>query len=277
MDKNKELLENSLAYARAMETRILTGKVIADVIYEITGDRILVTMTETGKYGYAVFENGAKEPVYLVEGDYLIEDLQKWTDYKGQTLLYPGAKSMIEKNMVGLVAEYKKYPGFHQFFITAKAPEGAQIESTQQMAGYNDQYPVSLLMADFDQQTISYGALAQLIARPEKGKMEIRIGMGGINPDGTPDVDMMIKMEMEAQQARRFFGERALNRSQVEEMIGQHTKQAQALLTPMYESLGLPMYEGVDYCPLLSEGLRGEPIEKYIGENGTLITGPTKK
>ena len=57
-DVNKEMLQHCLEYAKAMETRILSGEVIADVIYEVDKARIIVTRTETGRYGYAVIEEG---------------------------------------------------------------------------------------------------------------------------------------------------------------------------------------------------------------------------
>jgi hypothetical protein len=276
-DFNKEMLEHSKEYAEAMEKRILEGKVIADVIYKVDNSRILVTMTSTGRYGYVVYEEYRDEPVYFVEGDYLIEDLQKTTDYEGNALMYPGAKSMIEKNMVGMFSEYRKYPEFHDFYISVKAPKDSPIQVTQQMAGYSSQYPVTILGANFIANEFYYGALAQLYIDPKTGKQTIRIGTGFFTPEGLPDIEHSIKMEMEAQAYNPFFGQRPKRRYEVEEIIKKHTMQAQALLTPLYQALGLPMYEGVEYSPLLMEGLKGEQVDKYIGEDGSLLPGGQQK
>ena len=278
VDKNKEMLEHSLAYAQEMEKRILSGEVIADVIYEVDKSRIIVTRTETGRYGYAIIEEGKDSPCYLVESDCLLQDLQKRTDLYGRALVYPGAKSMVEKNMVGMFSEYRKFGSqFHSFFISVKAPENGPLKVTQQMAGYIDQYPVTILGADFLTGEFYYAALAQLYIDPKTGTPTVRIGTGLLTPEGLPDVEHSIKMEMEAQAARRFFGERSLRRPEVEEVIKKHSMQAQALLSPMYEAIGLPMYEGVDYCPLLSDGLKGENIDKYIDSDGKLLPGGVQK
>ena len=276
-DFNAMMIERTKEVAQKMEERILTGEVIADVVYEVDKSRILVTRTSNGRYGYAVFEEGKDKPCYLAESDYLIKDLQKKTDYEGRPLLYLGAKSMIEKNMVGVIYEYRKYPNYHDFYVTVKASQDSSINVTQQMAGYNPQYPVAILIADFISNEFYYGALAQVYNEPNEVKPTIRIGVGTLNPDGTPNVEKSIKMERESQEARKFFGERALGEKAVEEIIKRHSFQAQALLTPMYEAVGLPMYEGVEYCPLLAEGLKGEPIDKYISDDGKLLSGDRKK
>ena len=184
---------------------------------------------------------------------------------------------MIEKNMVGVIYEYRKYPNYHDFYVTVKASQDSSINVTQQMAGYNPQYPVAILIADFISNEFYYGALAQVYNEPNEVKPTIRIGVGTLNPDGTPNIEKSIKMERESQEARKFFGERALGEKAVEEIIKRHSFQAQALLTPMYEAVGLPMYEGVEYCPLLAEGLKGEPIDKYISDDGNLLSGDRKK
>ena len=79
-----ELMLKGKVIASEMKERILKGSTVADVTYEADGCRILVTITEDGKYGYAVYEPGKNEPTYLAESTYLIENLQKRTDTSGR-------------------------------------------------------------------------------------------------------------------------------------------------------------------------------------------------
>lgn len=276
-DFNQNILENSKNYVAEMEKRILEGEILADVHHE-DHSRILVTMTSTGKYGYCVFRPYFDDdPIYFAESDYLIEDLQKKTDYEGRPLLYDNAKSVIEKNLVGVFTEYRKTYNYNDFSISVKAPSDAQIQVTQQMAGYDSQYPVVILHADFINNSFYYGALAELYIDPETQKQTIRIGVGTLTPEGLPDVDRSIKMEKESQANEAFFGKKPLNNEEIENIIKKNTMQAQALLAPLYESVGLPMYDNVGFSPLLLEGLTGKPIDKYIDEKGNLLTDSSKK
>ena len=79
-------------------------------------------------------------------------------------------------------------------------------------------------------------------------------------------------MEMKAQQTHRLFGEEPLSREEVTEIIKKYSTQAQSLLFPVYESIGLPTYEGVEYCPMLEQGLKGEPVKHLISNEGNLLT-----
>lgn len=270
-DYNETMLRVCLGKAKEMESRILSGEVIADVIYEEDDSRILVTRTSNNKYGYAVYEEGKETPYYLVESDYLISDLQKRTDYYGHPLSYSGAKSMIEKNMIGIFYEYKKDPDFHDFNVSIKVPDDCPIEIKQMMAGYNPQYPVTLLCADFSTREFYYAALADIFLDPKSGDPIVELGVGFVKPDGTPDYDRSLKMEMEAQDMRPLYGLPRIAPREAQEIVGKQTMLAQSFLTPLYEAVGLPMLDGIEYCPLLEEALAGKDISKYFNSEGNLL------
>lgn len=270
-DYNETMLRNCLEKAEEMKSRILSGEVIADEIYQVDGSRILVTRTSSNKYGYAVFERDEEEPCYLVESDYLISDLQKRTDYYGHALAYSGAKSMVEKNMIGIFYEYKKYPDFHEFYVSIKVPNNCPIEIKQMMAGYNPQYPVTLLGADFITREFHYAALADIFLDPKSGVPIVQLGAGFVRPDGTPDYDRALRMEIEAQENRPLYGLPPIETREAQEIVGTQTILAQSFLTPLYEAVGLPMLEGIEYCPLLEEALAGRDISKYLTSDGKLL------
>lgn len=271
---NEEMLRKCKESAEDMERRILAGEVIADEMYD-SNTRILVTKTDNGRYGYAVFQNGSDKPHYLVEGDYLIKDLKKKTDYRGYALRYEGAKSMIQRNMLGYFTEYIKDPGFEGVYINVQAGENTTIDVTQQMAGYNPQDPVVLLYASFAEKIFAYAGLAQLFLNPETSKVTARIGLGRAKDDGTQDYDHAIKMEMESQQNRAFFGERPKTRTEVKKVILDQSQLAQELFYEMFNSLNLPMLPGINKSRLMELGLSGAPIEGELGKLNLTAGIPT--
>lgn len=266
-DINKEVAEQFQEQATQMERRILGGEVLKEATNS-DGEKIVVTLTENGKYGYAVYEPYSDEPHYLVEGEVLLQDLDKRTASNGITLRYPGAKSMIQRNMVGLFSEYIKDPGFEGFYISCKSPESATLKVTQQMTGYYKEDPVQLFGVSFRDKTFSYAAEAQLYIDPQTGEPTLRVGMGGLNPDGSPDYETTVRMAREAEQAKRFFGERAMGNEELHGVIKNSIITAQSVFYQMYEGMGLPMSPEAAPCTLLEDGLNGRDISRYMGEKG---------
>lgn len=261
MDKdiNKELLEKCKQYADEMEKRVLSGKVLYDIMYDDV-DRIVVTELDNGRYGYAVYDTQLDELRYVVEGDYLITDLTKRTDYKGQALKYSGAKSMIQRNMLGYFSEYIKDKGFEGFYISIQTDENCDINVEQQMGGYDSQDPVVILYASFAEKSFGYVAQASSYYDEKTGKPMYRLGLGSLKPDGTPDVEDLIKREIEAEKARRFLGQgRNVTREELIEIVGDSVKKAQSLFTPLFSSIGIPMYEGVEANNTLDVALKKLP------------------
>lgn len=269
---NIELLDKCKKYADDMEKRVLSGKIITDIMYD-DRDRIVVTELDNGRFGYAVYDTYLDELRYIVEGDYLIKNLKKRTDYKGQALKYEGAKSMIQRNMLGYFSEYIKDQGFEGFYINVQTPEDCELNVEQQMGGYDPQDPVTILYASFAANKFAYVAQASSYVNEKTGKPMYRLCLGTLNPDGTPNTEEMIKREIEAENARRFFNQGyKVSRDELIKIIGDSVKEAQALFTPLFETMGLPMYEGVEPKNILDTTLKRIPnqIEEKEKPKGLL-------
>ena len=92
------------------------------------------------------------------------------------------------------------------------------------------------------------------------GKAMLKFGMGSLNPDGTPNFDMMVKNEMESQMAGKMFGSKPMDEKTVESVLYQAQCNAESLLFPMYKSLNLPMYEGIQPSNMITDGMNGVSI-----------------
>jgi len=269
---NIEFLNKCKKYADDMEKRVLSGKIITDIMYD-DRDRIVVTDVGNGRFGYAVYDTYLDELRYIVEGDYLITNLKKRTDYKGQALKYEGAKSMIQRNMLGYFFEYIKDQGFEGFYINVQTPEDCELNVEQQMGGYDSQDPVTILYASFADKKFAYVAQASSYVSEKTGKPMYRLGLGTLNPDGTLNVDELIKNEIEAAKARRFFDYGYnVTRQELIDNVGYSIKEAQALFTPLFTAMGIPMYEGVEPKSILDETFKKIPkqLEKKEQPKGLL-------
>ena len=265
MDKGRELIKE-------LKDRILNGKVVADVIYKDDNCRILVTETETGRYGYAVFEEDKDQPFYLVEADFLIDDLQKRTAYDGTALLYPGAKSMIEKNILGSFTEYFRDPWFESLNLSIKTPVNSSVDVKQRsvIVGEEKQYPTTLLSIDYKQDKVYLGCCADVFISPKTGKKTVSIGCATLDSNGSVNYNELIEDEKHEQRNRRFLGLPYLNDYDIPKYIGYTIKYGQSLLLPMYKALGISLSEEVEYSPLLSEIISGN-AERYIDREGNLL------
>ena len=130
------------------------------------------------------------------------------------------------------------------------------IEVTQQMAGYNPQDPVSIVAANFHDKKFNYAAIVQV--KYEEGKKPVvKVGMGSLNPDGTPNTESIIENELEAEKARRAFGGTPMSAEEITDQIKNAQVNAQSLFNGVYTSFGLPMYEGINANNLITDGLNG--------------------
>jgi len=252
-NKGEELMANGRNLARETVIKIKTGEVIKDFIDD-NGERIIVTLTDRGTYGYQVFLNDEEMPHYYVEGMYLIKDLNKKTDSLGKPLKYESAKSRIQRNMLGCFTEYILDRGYHSFYINHKSMPNGEIEVTQRMTGYDEGDPVVLAGWHFDTYEFSIVADAQMINLDNKSIL--RLGLGKVNDDGTIDYDLLHKNALEAEMAKRFLGEKTIEPERLKELMLMATKDAQATIFGLYSTLGLPIIEGVEPNNLLAEDLK---------------------
>ena len=276
MEKNnektvpEEYVDMMQQYADEMEKRILEGEVIRDFVND-EGERIVVTKTSNGMYGYAVYDKGSDTPHYYVEGSTLLEDLNKKTDYSGKGLRYEGAKSMIQRNMTGLFYEYIKDPGFEALYVSIQCPPTSTIQIGQIYAGYNSQDPVALMSASFYDRKFYYAEVAEIIM--EEDKPLIRVGMGTLHDDGTPAIEETIQNYFEAERYKKAFGGPYMNESETASKTEQCARNAQSIFYGMYQELGLPILEEVKPNSLISDGLQGKPVLETIES----LEPPTEK
>lgn len=248
-NRKEELIGKTKNVTAEMVTRIKSGEVIMDVTDD-EGERTIVTLTSNGTYGYQVYERFGDEPHYYAEGFKLIEDLKKNTDSDGRALRYTSAKSRVQRNLTGVFSEYILDKGFHSFYINQKFEKDSEVQVSQRMAGYNNQDPVVLFGAQFDTNELSISADAQII--PNGNKQTVYIGLGKVKEDGTIDYDLQFNMAMQAERAKRAFGEESMDSARLAEVLKESSMTAQSLLFDVYNTLGLPIMEGVEPNDLLT-------------------------
>ena len=249
-NKKEELLANAQRSANDMVERIRNGQVISDVIDD-EGERIIVTLTDRGTYGYQVFERLETEPHYYAEGFTLISDLRKTTDSDGRALRYTSAKSRVQRNLTGMFMEYILDRGHEAYYINQKCAKDDNLQVAQRMAGYDRQDPVVLFGAKFRSKDLYIAGDAQVIE--EGNRHTIRIGTVQIKDDGTINYDLQFKMAMEAEIAKKAFGESSMQSERLATVLEQASMDAQSLLYPVYKGLGIPMMDGVEPNYLLFE------------------------
>ena len=266
----RKIINAAKEEAARLEARVLSSEVVRDYTTE-KGERILVTKTRPDKYGYAVFQPEKDEPNYIIEGQVLLDDLEKTTAHNGVALRYPGAKSMLQRNMVGLFAEYIKDPGYESYYISVQMPANATMRITQQASGWYDEDAAILLSVNFNDYARrtntefgGYAGMAQIIPHPETGEPTLRVGLMGLNPDGTPDYKTMLRVCKDAEAASRFLGMPSMDESTLEEVLHVGMKNSQRIFGQMYEILGIPMMEGVEPCDLLNDAMSGKDISGYL-------------
>lgn len=248
-NKKEELIGKTKNAAAEMVERIKTGEVIMDVTDD-EGERTIVTLTSNGTYGYQVYEKWGNEPHYYAEGFKLIDDLKKNTDSDGRALRYSSAKSRVQRNLTGIFTEYILDPGFHSFYINQKFEKNSEIQIAQRMSGYDRQDPVVLFGAQFDTNELHITSDAQIISNDDK--QTVHVGLGKIKDDGTIDYDLQFKMAMQAERAKSAFGEPSMDSARLAEVLKESSMTAQSLLFDVYDSLGLPVMEGVEANSLLT-------------------------
>lgn len=249
-NKKEEIFAYAKEHVESMVKLISDGQVIKDVV-DSDGERIIVTLTERGTYGYQAVKAYETEPHYYAESTFLIEDLLKNTDSDGRGLRYISAKSRIQRNLVGVFSEYILDRGHHSFYVSQKSPKDSDIKISQRMTGYDRQDPVSIFCAHFDNKKLFIAADAQYV-ESEYGPT-VRVGVCDIKEDGSLDYDQQLKMAKEAEMAKRFLGESYMTNQKLNEVIEESNREAQALFFDVYKSLGIPMQPNVEPNYLLSD------------------------
>lgn len=256
-----DMLKMSKQAALSMEQRILNGEVIKDYTTE-EGERILLTRTENNTYGYAVYEKGKTEPHYLVESHYLFTDFEKQTAHNGTGLRYGGAKSRIQRNMLGLFFEYIKDYDYESLYASIQMPKEADVQVSQQMTGYYNEDPVTLMAANFDRKKFSVAAFAQNIIDPETGKPTIRVGLGGFTENGSIDVKQMLVDAKLAESAKKFLGQKSMEEEKLKTTIKNAMELSQSTFYSMYKQLGISVDPNIKPNNLIEDSLN-----KYIQNN----------
>lgn len=266
-NKREEFIDYAWVTANEMVRNISQGEVIKDEVDD-QGERIIVTMTEKGTYGYQVIEFGDTKPHYYAESHFLLEDLNKKTDSDGRALRYSSAKSRIQRNLIGIFSEYILDEGFHSYYINIKFPLESEVQVCQKMTGYDRQDPVVLLSASFDSRRFSIAADAQIIG--VDNHKYVRFGLGRVKDDGTIDYDLTYKMAKEGEMAKKFLGEPSMSSARLKEVIEDSVREAQALLYSVYKRFDLPIMDGVVPNNMLTEQINmllqeAQPNNKKIG------------
>ena len=254
--------------ALEMQERVLFGTIIKDYTTE-DGERILLTKTENNTDGYAVFEKGnRREPHYIVESHYYFDDFEKQTAHNGVGLRYDGAKSRIQRNMLGMFFEYIKDPGFEGLYASIQMPDQADVHVSQQMTGYYNEDPVTIMAAQFDRKEFSIAAFVQKIMDTQTGKPTLRIGLGGFDEKGAINHEQMLVDAKLAEGAKKFFGERAMGEERLKTVINDSMDLSQATFYRMYEQLGILVNPDIKPNNLIEDSLN-----RYIQEHpGKFLT-----
>lgn len=236
---SKEIIISDIySMAQEMVKIIQNGEVVNDVIDD-NGERIIVTKTKRGTYGYQVFEVNASTPHYYAEGCILITDLKKNTDSDGRILRYSSAKSRIQRNLVGYFYEYILDRGFHSFYLNIKMPKDSEIKVSQRMAGYDPQDPVVIIGCSFDRNKIYVAGDTQVIEKD--GIKTFRIGNINVNDDGSLDVEKTKELLMESELAKVLYGEKSMSESELDYYYNMSHLATLSMFYNIYKSFGIPL------------------------------------
>lgn len=272
-DLGQSLIEKGQNQAKEMVERIKKGQVIEDITYD-NGERLVVTITspinaEIPMYGYQVFEPGAEEAHYYVEGMYLISDLYTNTDSNGVTLRYSGAKSLVQRNMLGLFNELILDKGFEAFYTSIKTAKDQDIQVQQRMAGAYESDPVTLLSYNFNTRKVNLVGHIECFEESKDGKIVkvMRCGLDRVD-NGELNYDSGYKFALEAEQLTDIMNDRGSFRADTVESLNKKYNEAiinaQSMLKPVYQNLGIPLIEGVEFDNALF----------YQAHQASLIGGP---
>ena len=270
--KKEELISDYYNEVNNMQLRIKSGEVIEDIIHPC-GDRIVVTKTDVGTYGYMVFPDGENEPNYYAESVMLIPNLNTMTDSNGIGLQYLIGQSVVSRNLIGRFCEYRKDPVTQTdaYYECIKMPPDSPLQLRQRMAGYYESDAITVFSVDFIRKTISVAADAQILQ--DDKSTAVRVGMTLVDDDLQLDYEHSFKMLKEAEEAKAFMGRDAMSDKELLDMHQKSAHNAQALFSDVYLNNGLPISPDVEM--LLSNPNSKESIlaELLSSENKSVING----
>ena len=258
---NEELLQRTKLLAKEMEKRIEDGTVLIDYTCN-NNERIVITQTKIGTYGYQVFDQYSTKPIYYAESEILFTDLEKNTDLKGNILRYQGAKSRIQRNLTGFYLERVKDMGFDSFYISFKEPVDSKVKIEQRMAGYNDQDNITIFSADFIYNHINMVSDAQSLNKD--GNLCIRIGLTEILPDGSLDYNSVLEATKTEQEV--LYGGYGMSEEEQMNIFIEATKNAQEYFYSAYQAVGLPIRSDVKPNNLFSNSSILNLPEQIVNE-----------
>jgi FPC/CPF motif-containing protein YcgG len=265
--KKEEVIDQMQEVKNAMLERIKNGKVVKEMISkdDVYGDdKVVITQTETGTYGYQIFAPGSITPYYVAEAACYFDDISKRTASDGTFLRYTGAKSAISRNLVGPFLEHRTEDQRSDFYVCFKSPEDAQTQMKQRMAGGYKQDAIVLIDVDLNKRTI---------AMPTDIQTPIINGVPtfnvGISPDWTDemfvDFEKALERAAETEAARRFFGEETMTPSELRRTVKEETRNAYSFMAETFDYLGVPMLDEVERKNIFSTpGLYGEQFKNNI-------------
>jgi len=241
-----------------MLERVKNGNVLKKIISkkDVYGDQpVIITKTSIGTYGYQLFRPNENEPYYVAEANYYFDDIEKKTASNGEALMYPGAKSVIARNLLGQFCEYINEDfGYENFYFCFKSPEDAEIKLIQKMAGPYPQNAIILMAADLYQKTMGIPTWIQDYI-DEKGKRTFRIGISEDFDDNLVIDDQPILAK--AKQIKKILGEDLSNQELIE-VVKEAINGAYKYMGGFLEKLGILLPEGQERIDLLSfPGLYG--------------------
>ncbi len=220
--ERSEMLDSARERIGRQIERTESGEVVCEKTSS-EGEKVIVTKTmardengnDTPVYGYRIFRPYMDKPFCYIESTELFTDFEKKTSVEGNPLPYTGYQSVIIRNLTGTFSEYVHDRNFDMYNVYFKSRPSDKVKMTSSVHGFMDETdPVQLIFIDFMSGEI-YVAAGAHTNREQK----VSIDHGGIKPDGSIDVDKMVKEVVSEMQAEEFLtGEtRVLSRRQKEE------------------------------------------------------------
>ena len=140
-----------------------------------------------------------------------------------------------------------------------------------------DQYPATIFSVNFKQNKVLVPSVADIFFSKRNNKQTVAVELVTLDETGRPKMEETLKDELIEQSKRAFLNLPYLAEEDVPEYVIGLARKAQSLLLPVYIELGLPVMNGITYCPLLEEAQKGNSVDNYLTEKGELrLLGPQK-
>lgn len=255
-DINKDIRDATKVAVDEMKRRISNGEVIKDYTRK-DKERIVVTKTEDGKYGYMAYRQNKDEPYYYAEGSELLEDLDKITNNYGTLLMYNSAQSTIQRNLTGMFTEFiDEPPAIQTYYVNIKLPETSEARLGW-INGHDPEEAIQIMAVNFVTKRVSFATNVEIAAFKDDKPM-FRIGHGELNKDGTVKYEDAIDGLYYSEFAKPLSGGIRHSRHWVEERYKKTHENSLKLLYPMYKLAGIAMPDDIEPNTLLIDLLAGK-------------------